>query len=110
MRPIRGCVGHSSGKQGHPALDFGVAVRAKQNAFSGLSEQNIERQRNSGAAERNALVVRIDMMKFKRPDAAVIPADVAVPSGIRDEQLLDSAAPTHDRFHATPPASVVPIP
>jgi hypothetical protein len=89
---IEGCLGNSSGKQGHPALDFGMAVRAKQHAFPGFGEQNLKRECDSGSTEGHALVVRIDVMKFKRADEAVIPADATAASGIRYEQLLDFCA------------------
>jgi len=69
----------------NPSFDFGVTVRAEQDALAGLDPSGLQRAGHALRSDREALPPGIDVVEVQRPALSVVAAYRAAPAGLRDE-------------------------
>jgi hypothetical protein len=73
-----------------------MTCRTQQHAFSGLPPKRFERPGPTTDGDGEALLLRIYMVKLKDCRALVVPAQHAMPAGLRDEERLAAPAGLRD--------------
>jgi hypothetical protein len=87
-------------------FDFGVAIRAEENAFPSLLPCRLDAAGKALTSEAKPLLSRIEVVELEGAHEAVVPADAAAPAGLIDEDLLDSATTVGHLFLPTELAAV----
>lgn len=79
-------------------LDLYMTVRAEEDALRGLRSECLEAPHQAPSTDREALGVRVDVVKLQRGRQAVVPAQHAGTASLLDERSLRSLAPACHRF------------
>src|SRR5437879_6422226 len=66
-----------------------MAVRAQQHAFPSLRANSLERTSDAAQSDVELLLARIDVMKLKRAQPAVVPAQLARAARLTNQNRLD---------------------